>query len=118
MVQPTTGKGDPASKKRLDPSLIDISANMGDANATLTAHVDPITVVFSSPLTVARTVALSTTNADGGNFRIVRTAASTGAFALNVGTGPLKALATAGAWCDVRYNDTTGAWMLTAAGTL
>jgi hypothetical protein len=118
MVQPVTGKGDPSSKKRLDSDLLDISADKGDANVTLAAHVDPINVVFATPLTAVRTVTLSTTRPDGGSFRIIRAASATGAFALNVGTGPLKALAAAGAWCDVRYNDTTGAWMLTAAGTL
>jgi hypothetical protein len=118
MAQPITGKGDPASKKRQDPSLLDVSADKGDANVTLTNLVDPTTVVFNTPLTAVRTVTLATANADGGMFRIVRTAAATGAFALNVGAGPLKALATAGTWCQVQFNDSTNVWMLVANGTL
>jgi hypothetical protein len=44
----------------------------------------------------------------GRTFRIVRTANATGAFNLNVGTGPLKALAVS-TWCDVTYNGS--AWL-------
>lgn len=68
----------------------------------------------SSPLTADRTVTLSTTGAwEGATFRIVRPSA--GAFNLNVGTGPLKALA-ANQWCDVSYTGST--WVLTAFGSL
>lgn len=68
------------------------------------------------PIGSDRSVTLSTTGAAAGmRKRVVRTAASTGAFNLNVGTGPLKALAT-GQWCEVVFDGT--AWQLTAFGSL
>jgi hypothetical protein len=45
----------------------------------------------------------------------VRKATATGAFNLNVGTGPLKALAV-GQWCEVEYDGT--AWFLSQFGSL
>ena len=93
-----------------------VSADNGDAAATLTVATSEITQVWNTPLTVDRAVTLSTTGAyNGAVFHIVRTAAATGAYNLNVGTGPLKALAT-GTWCEVKYDGS--AWMLTAYGTL
>lgn len=66
--------------------------------------------------TADRAVTLSTTNVyNGVRFRVIRTANATGAFNLNVGTGPLKAMGTAGSFCDVEYNGS--AWILTAYGT-
>lgn len=41
---------------------------------------------------------------------------ATGAFNLNVGTGPLKAMGTAGSFADVEFDGS--AWALTAYGTL
>lgn len=94
----------------------EISADNGNAAKTLTLARDAVLQVWNTPLTADRAVTLSTSQvATGGRFRIVRTAAATGAFNLNVGTGPLKALA-AGTWCDVTY--TGSAWMLTGYGTL
>ena len=91
-----------------------VSADRGDAAATLTVKQGSPTQVWSTELTADRAVTLSTTGAvNGDKWRIVRPA--TGAFNLNVGTGPLKALA-AGSWCDVEYNGT--AWVLTAYGSL
>lgn len=50
-------------------------------------------------------ITLSTTGAyNGAKFRIVREASATGAFNLNVGTGPLKALTAASTWCEVEYD--------------
>jgi hypothetical protein len=93
-----------------------VSADKGDAAATLTAGSSEQISVWSTPLTADRAVTLSTAGAyNGASFRVVRTAAATGAFNLNVGTGPLKALA-AGQWCDVHYNGS--AWVLTASGSL
>lgn len=93
-----------------------VGADNGNAAATLTVGTSATTQPWNTPLTVDRAVTLSTTGAvNGSKFRIVRTAAATGAFNLNVGTGPLKALV-AGTWCDVEYNGS--AWMLTAYGTL
>lgn len=93
-----------------------VSADKGNAAATLVTGVDEPTAVWNTVLTADRAVTLSSTNAhNGAHFHIVRTAAATGAFNLNVGTGPLKAL-TAGTWCDVKYNGT--AWYLDAYGAL
>lgn len=93
-----------------------VSADKGDAAATLTIGTSEQTNVWNTPLTAGRAVTLSTTVAyNGAKFRIRRTAAATGAFNLNVGTGPLKALGI-GAWCDVVYNGS--AWELDAYGTL
>lgn len=91
-----------------------VSADAGDAAKTLVATADEPTQVWSTTLTADRAVTLSTARAtSGARFRIVRSAA--GAFDLNVGTGPLKALA-AGEWCDVEYNGS--AWFLSAFGSL
>jgi predicted phage tail protein len=93
-----------------------VSADNGDAAATLTVATSEITQVWNTPLTADRAVTLSTTGAyNGAVFKIVRTAAATGAYNLNVGTGPLKALA-AGTWCEVKYDGS--AWILTAYGAL
>lgn len=93
-----------------------VSADKGDAAATLTVGTSESTSVWNTPLAANRAVTLSTTNAvNGAKFRVVRTAAATGAFALNVGTGPLAAL-DPGEWCDVEYDGS--AWILTAFGAL
>ena len=93
-----------------------VYGNQGDADATLTVFSSFTTNLWQSPLTANRTVTLSTTGAvNGAKFRISRTAGATGAFTLNVGVGPMKALA-AGQWCDVEY--TGSAWALTAFGSL
>jgi len=89
----------------------------GDAAATLTNTLSDTTQIWNSPLTTARAVTLSTTGAvDGAKFLITRTTAATGNFALNVGTGPLRALNGPGQWCEVTYNGS--AWVVTAAGNL
>lgn len=86
----------------------------GDADATLTPRTSRLLHSFQTTLTADRTVTLSTTNAwNGCTFRIRRSAA--GAFALNVGTGPLIALAQ-GEWCDVTYNGS--AWVVSAGTRL
>lgn len=98
-----------------NPRLPAVSADRGDAAVTIQNQVDEPTQYFNTPLTTNRAVTLSTTGATGGQFRIVRSAAATGGSSLNVGTGPLKALA-AGQWCDVEWNGS--AWVLTAFGSL
>lgn len=94
-----------------------VTADAGDANFTVTAGTST-TIIYSTPITALRSVSLISSSAvqNGDSARIVRTAACTGAFNINVGTGPLKALTAAGQWCDVQYNGT--AWVLTASGTL
>lgn len=87
-----------------------VSADKGDAAATLNAATSESTSVWNTPLTAPRAVTLQTTTVgDGEILTILRTAAATGASALNVGTGPLKALAV-GQGCDVQFNGT--AWIL------
>lgn len=94
-----------------------VSTDNGNAAVTLTAGKNAITQLFNTPITADRAVTLSTTGAyTGAKFRIVRRTGCTGAFNINVGTGPLKALATAGTWCEVEYSGT--AWILTAYGAL
>lgn len=96
--------------------LASVSGDWGDSAATLTVGESSETNRWASPIAADRAVTLSTTGAyNGARFRIVRTAAATGASNLNVGTGPLKALAV-GEWCEVEYNGS--AWMLTAYGSL
>ncbi|MGL4297337.1 MAG: glycosyl hydrolase family 28-related protein [Aestuariivirga sp.] len=91
-----------------------VSANYGDASATLTWLQSATTNRWTSALTTDKTVTLSTTNAiNGAKFRIIRTGG--GAFNLNVGVGPLKALST-NQWCEVEYDGS--AWVLTAFGSL
>jgi hypothetical protein len=85
-----------------------------DAAFTLTPFTSPYQTFFTATMAANRAVTLTTTNAyEGLKFRITRTGG--GAFNLNVGTGPLKALAT-NTWCEVYY--TGSAWALSAYGTL
>jgi hypothetical protein len=97
-----------------------VSADKGNANFTLTLGSSEPTAWLNTPLTANRTVTLAvsaanvgTTAQAWGRFRVVRSAASTGAFTLDV--GGLKSLA-AGQWCDIEWNG--AAWVLTAAGSL
>jgi hypothetical protein len=104
---------------RTDVEARTVSADHANtATVTLQASLSATTNIWATELTAHRTVTLSTlglgTNS-GARFRIVRKATATGAFNLNVGTGPLKALAV-GQWCEVEYDG--AAWALTAAGAL
>jgi hypothetical protein len=93
-----------------------VSADNGDANKTMVAKTDAETQRWETPLTANRNASLQfTQSSEGDRFRVVRTAAATGAFSLNVGTGPLKALAV-GEWCEVTFDG--AAWILTAFGAL
>jgi len=98
------------------PAPLGVTADVGNAAKSLTARTSEETQIWNTPLTADRAVTLGTFGAyAGAQFRIVRTAAATGAFNLNVGSGPLKALA-AGQWCEVTYSG--AAWVLTAFGSL
>ena len=93
-----------------------VSTDNGDAAVTLTAGKNALIQRWATAITADRAVTLSTTGAyTGATFRVVRESTSTGAFNLNVGTGPLKGL-TAGTWVDVTFNGT--AWQVSAAGSL
>lgn len=85
----------------------------GNVSATLTSYSRP-TQLWDTPLTVDRTITLQAS--PNKKFRIVRTAAATGAFNLNVGAGTaLKALAV-GQWADVEFDGTN--FRLTGFGSL
>ena len=98
-----------------------ISDDIGNSNTTANLGASPEIVLYNTPLTADRTVTLSvasnsrlgTGGSNGGHFRVVRTAAATGAFNLSV--GGLKNLA-AGEWADVHYNGSS--FLLTAFGSL
>jgi hypothetical protein len=110
-----TVAGTPGTWIPLD-QIPEVYPNWGDANGTLTPYTTYQSNYWLSPLTADRSVTLITTGAvSGTKFRITRTAAATGAYNLNVGTGPLKSLGV-GTWCDVEYNGTT--WILSAYGSL
>lgn len=103
-----------ASAKGIDPVTGGYKAIATDAALTLKVGVDPRAIRHTGTLTAARAVTLSTQNASAGDkFVITRTGG--GAFNLNVGTGPLKALAT-NTWCEVTYNGS--AWYLSKYGAL
>lgn len=107
---------DGASWRMVEPNTNVMSADNGDAAKTLTIRDSEDVQIWSTPLTTGRGVTLSTTGAfNGARFRIIRTASATGAFNLDVGSGPLKSLA-AGQWCEVTHNGS--AWVLTAFGSL
>lgn len=90
------------------------TATNGDTSVTLTPYTDKVTQRFTTTLTADRTVTLATAGAvEGNRFRIVRPAS--GAFNLNVGAGPLKALA-ASTWCEVEYDG--AAWNLVSYGSM
>lgn len=103
----------------------DNATDAGNAALDLTNSVltSPKTVVYNTPITADRAVTLPTTSINqrgsvyGARYRVVRTAAATGAF--NVSVGGLKNLA-AGQWCDVEFNSGLGGsgWMLIGFGSL
>lgn len=106
---------DPIIGTDVSPRLV-LGVNVGDESATLTVATSRPRQIWATPLTADRAATLSTTGASSGaTFEIVRTAAATGAFNLNIGTGPLKSLAV-GQWCEVTYNGS--AWILTKFGIL
>lgn len=101
---------------RVNSVIPSVGDDIGDAATTLTWNKSATTQVYNTAITTNRAVTLSTTGAvNGARFRVVRTAAATGAFKVNVGTGPLKAL-DAGTFCDVEFNGTS--WILTGYGGL
>ena len=98
-----------------NPGRMGIKSNV-DESVTLTGWVSSQTQRWNLPLASDKNVTLATADIyAGARFRIIRTAASTGAAVLNVGSGPLKAL-NPGEWCDVE--SLGGSWMLTGFGSL
>lgn len=93
-----------------------IGSNSGDADKTLTLDQSETVVMYNTPITADRAVNLPATGRDGFTYRVVRQAGATGAFNINVGAGPLKALSAASTWCEVQWSAPAGAWVLTGAG--
>lgn len=92
-----------------------LTADVGDAAATLTVGTSARVQRWATALTADRTATLSATGAwRGAEFRIIRDEAATGAFSLIVGSN-LARLAP-GQWCDVKYTGT--AWVLAGYGDL
>jgi hypothetical protein len=96
-----------------EPAELFGTTTNGDVAATLAAGTSTKTQIWNTPLTANRAVTLSATGdvKDGDYFDIIRTAAATGAFSLNVGTGPLIALGP-NQWCRVVWSSTAAAWQL------
>jgi len=91
-----------------------------DANFTLTPFLSPYATRHTGTLTANRSVVLSTAQgtavAGRTKFRIERTGGNSGGnWTLNVGTGPLKALAS-GQWAEFTFDG--GAYYVSAAGSL
>lgn len=86
-----------------------------DAGGAFGPNVTPYLTRHSGTLTAARPISLSTSGAVKGKtkYKVVRTGG--GAFALNVGTGPLKALNT-GEWAEFTFDGT--AYYVSEFGTL
>ncbi len=93
-----------------------VSGNRGDASVTLEIGVDQITQQFATPLTANRTVTLTSPATNGDKFRIVRTAAATGAFTLTVTLAGGNKVLAVGEWAEVEFQGSN--WILTAAGAL
>jgi hypothetical protein len=117
-IRTVTGIGLNYGRVRAVPLLNGVGKDVGDRALSLTPNDNERTQIWNTPLTANRAVTLVTAGAeDGDTFEIVRTAAATGAFTLDVGTGPLKSLA-AGQWCVVKFSALTGAWYLDKFGSL
>lgn len=95
-----------------------LSADNGDASATLAVATFERTQRWATTLTADRTATLSTTGAyTGARFRIVRAEASSGPFALYVSAASVTiAILLRGQWADFEYSGT--AWIVVARGDL
>lgn len=91
--------------------------NVADAGITLTVGASFPTNIWQSPLTANRTVTLSSSSTfPGAKFRVVRTAAATGAFTLDVSYGGTIKSLSAGQWAEFEWTGST--WLTTAYGSL
>ena len=95
-----------------------VSSDIGDADKTLVRGTDSQVIVANTPLTAARTVTLPTSNIKNGDkFRVVRTAAATGAFNLVVSAvSPSSIALTPGQYCVVQYDGAN--WVSVAKGSV
>lgn len=98
--------------------ILAMSANKGDASATLTVGTSERTSRWETPLTDDRAATLSTTGAyTGARMTIIRTVAATGGFSLSVVGGGNTLLRLApGQFCTVEYTGTT--WIVTSFGNI
>lgn len=114
-IQRTAGDKVSINRLRVDATAdLDVQTVATDADFTLTPGSSAQQTFHTGVLTAARAVTLSTTGVTTSlTFRITRTGG--GAFNLNVGGGPLKALAT-NTWADFTYDG--AAWKLAAYGAL
>jgi hypothetical protein len=104
-------KADATGWLRQDPGFATRATN---ADFTLEALTDAEYQEHTGTLTTNRTVTLATTKArPGARFHITRK--GSGAFNLNIGTGPLKALVQ-NTWCEVIFDG--AAWKLMKYGAL
>lgn len=95
-----------------------MSADKGDASATITVGTSERTSRWATMLTADRTATLSTTGAyTGARMTIERTEAATGNFSLIVAVGSTRLVRLApGQWCTVEYSGTT--WIVTGFGNI
>lgn len=96
--------------------VLAMSADKGDADATLTVGTSERTARWSTTLTADRTCTLALTPVwQGARFTIFRGELATGNFALSVVANSLRLARLApGEWCTVEWNGT--AWTLTGSG--
>src|SRR3990167_2986073 len=95
-----------------------LTADVGDAAATLTVGTSFTTQRWATALTADRTATLATaTGYTGAKFRIVRAEAATGAFSLIVSAASVTLVRLSpGQFCDVEYSGS--AWFVVAMGDL
>ena len=98
--------------------ILAMSADKGDADATLTVGTSERTSRWATVLTADRTATLSTTGAyTGARLTIERTDAATGNFTLYVVVSTTRLLWLApGQWCNVEYTGST--WIVTGYGDI
>lgn len=90
-----------------------VITTVGDADSTQYVYTGLMTVHYTTPLTTNRTLTLSTNGAaNGSTFKVVRSAAATGASTLTV-EGKVLAV---GTWAEFIHNGS--AFVLTAYGSL
>jgi hypothetical protein len=93
-------------------SQVQTISDIGNADFTVTIS-GHIVIMEETPLTGVRTITLPSNNRDGDTLRVVRSTASTGVSALNV--GGIKNLGV-GTWVELTFVKT--AWKETGYGSL
>ncbi len=94
-----------------------VTADVGDADVTLTNASSARIARYNTALTANRAVTLATANAkEGAKFWVVRGSGATGNFTLDV--GGLATLRAPGEYCMVAYDAGTAAWVLVQWGIL